>query len=130
LFADGHAKWTPRTPTMASKLTSESDSCKLGIAKVIFEGGSLPTVHFADWMLWSDTLVKSASRHFFQAAIQLDVAQHAGAGAEGLGLDSHLVQHPHKEVGKKDVVLAVVGQMALVFEAAAGDEDREVGVVV
>src|SRR5262245_61592899 len=53
-----------------------------------------------------------------------DVAQHASAGAKGVGFDAHLVQHPHKEVGKEDVVLAVVGQVTLVFEAAASEEDR------
>ena len=60
----------------------------------------------------------------------LHVRQHAGAGAELVGLDARLLQHPHEQVREQHVVLAVVGQVALVLEAAAGQEDRQVRVVV
>jgi hypothetical protein len=58
------------------------------------------------------------------------LGNHAGTGAEGMGFDPHLLDHADEEVREKQVVASVVGQVALVLEAAAGQQDGEVVVVV
>jgi hypothetical protein len=50
-----------------------------------------------------------------------DVADHARARAELVGLDAHLMKHPHVEVRERAILLAVVEHMPGVLEAAAGD---------
>ena len=52
--------------------------------------------------------------------------ERAGAGAEAIRLDAHLMQHADEEVGQRLVVLAVEGHVARVLEAAAGQQDRQV----
>ena len=52
------------------------------------------------------------------------------AGSERPRLDSHLVHHADEQIRQQRVVPAIVAEVASVAEAAAGEEDRQVVVVV
>ena len=57
-------------------------------------------------------------------------AQRSPALAEGLGLESRVVEHRNEQIAQRSVFLAVVGDVLAVFESAAGQEDRQVAGVV
>jgi hypothetical protein len=54
-------------------------------------------------------------------------AHGAGGGGEAIGFDAELLEHGDVEVRQRIVALGVEGGVLAVPEAAAGEEDRQVG---
>jgi len=61
---------------------------------------------------------------------QLKAGDGAGAGAESIGVGAEAVEELDVEIAEGRVLLRVEGEVLAVLEAAAGDEDRHVLVVV
>ena len=101
---------------------SQSSRGSLGILPVSFRRkSSCGNLHAHPLAHNASMSVASASLHF---------ADGPRAGAERLGFDAHLLQHAHEQVGQRVVLGAIEGDVALVLEAAAGQQDRQVVVVV
>src|SRR5262249_20588096 len=60
------------------------------------------------------------------AASHLHLRDHSRARPERRGLDSHLLEHAHEQIGEGPVIGAVEGDVALMAEASAREEDRQV----
>ena len=54
-------------------------------------------------------------------------AHGAGGGGEAVGFDAELLEHGDVEVRQRVVVLGIEGEVLAVPEAAAGEEDGQVG---
>lgn len=61
---------------------------------------------------------------------QIKAGHGAFAGGEVLGFDSLAVEEAHEEVWERVVFLLVEGEVLAVTEAAAGEEDGHVAVVM
>ena len=58
------------------------------------------------------------------------VQQRARTAGELLPLDTEIVQHAYKKIGKRGVDVAVIGQMLAMSKTASREDDRKIDIVV
>lgn len=117
----------------ASRLLNDEGSPNLESPMLCaHQGGLESTLEFRHSFVipHAGLVIPSSLRYFPPHDHSSDLAHDAGAGTEGPGLDTHVMQQAHKEVGEQGVVLRVVGEVALVLETSPGEQDGQVVVVV